>query len=88
MPPSVDTSIPATMPPTSEAVPVMVTAVPSLMLAPPLGEVMTAVGAVWSVEDWASTKLACSVCGVTPMSANRLTMDCCTALLTGAVMPW
>ena len=53
--------MPATRPPTSEAVPVMVTVWPWLMLVPPVGEVITAVGAVWSVEAWASTRLACSV---------------------------
>ena len=79
--------MPATRPPTSAAVPVMVTVWPWLTLVPPVGEVMTAVGEVWSLEAWASTRLACSVCGVTPMSANRLTMDCCTAGLTGAVRP-
>src|SRR6516164_2573471 len=56
-----------------------------MTLVPPDGEVITAVGGVWSLEAWASTRLACRVPGWTPMSANRLTMACCTAALTGAV---
>src|SRR5262245_46789586 len=79
--------MPATRPPTSEAVPVMVTVGPWMTLLPPDGEVITAVGEVWSLEAWASTRLACRVPGWTPISANRLTMDCCTAALTGAVRP-
>ena len=51
MPPSVETSTPATTPVELLAVPVIVVAVPSLKLAPPVGEVIDEVGGVVLV-DW------------------------------------
>ena len=39
---------------------------------------MTEVGAVWSVEAVAGMSPDCSVPGWMPMSANKLTIACCT----------
>ncbi len=76
-PPSADTSTPPTCPPTSLAVPVTVTCVPSTGWAPPAGEVMMAVGGVVSVDAVAGCSPAIRVAGCTPMSANRFTVACC-----------
>src|SRR6266566_8853030 len=78
LPPSVDTSTPATTPPpASPAVPVIVTVVPSEMLAPAAGDVIVDVGAVVSVDAVAAVSPEISVEGCAPMSANRLTVTCC-----------
>src|SRR5208337_1035516 len=78
---SVDTSMPATTPPTSVAVPWIVTLVPVGMAAPATGEVMTETGGVVSVEAVALVRPDCSVTGWTPMSANRFTVACFIAVL-------
>ena len=83
VPPSVDTSTPPTRPPTSAAVPAMLTCVPLVNVEPPAGEVMVAVGAVVSVDAVAATMPDWSVAGCTPMSANRLTVACCMFASTG-----
>src|SRR5262245_22897677 len=77
VPPSTDTSTPATTPPTSLAVPVTVTFDPTGTVAPAAGEVMVEVGAVWSVEVVGLTSPAWSVWGRAPMSASMLAVACC-----------
>ena len=53
VPPSVETSTPATTPPpASVAVPLMVTAEPSDKVAPDDGDVIVEVGGVVSVDAW------------------------------------
>jgi hypothetical protein len=76
-PPSADTSTPPTCPPTSLAVPVTATCVPSTGCAPAAGEVMLAVGGVVSADAVAGCNPAIRVAGCTPMSANRFTVACC-----------
>ena len=61
----------------------IVTGVPLCRAAPAVGEVMTEVGGVWSVEAVAATSPDWSVAGWTPMSANRFTVACC--MLTSAL---
>ena len=57
LPPSVDTSTPATTPPpASAAVPEIVTWLPSCSVAPVVGELITEVGAVVSVEALVGTR--------------------------------
>ncbi len=58
-----DTSTPATTPPESDALPLIVTAVPSVRFAPAAGDVMCDVGAVVSVERLAATRPDMSVAG-------------------------
>ena len=78
VPPSVDTSTPATTPPpVSLAVPVTVTTVPSGVVDPAVGEVIVDVGGVVSVDADAATSPASSVAGWAPMSASRFTVACC-----------
>src|SRR6266516_473556 len=72
-PPSVDTSTPATNPPTSAAVPCAVTCAP-LATEPPVGEVIAAVGATRSVETLAALSPLTNVLGCACMSARRLTI--------------
>src|SRR5664279_2643210 len=76
-PPSVDTSTPATVPPESLAVPLIVTDVPSGTVPPGAGEVIVEVGAVVSVEAVAAWMPEIGVDGWAPMSANRFTVACC-----------
>src|SRR4051794_34086728 len=85
LPPSVETSTPATTPPASLAVPVIVVVAPSWRLAPFAGDVMVAVGAVLSVDLLAtlSPSAGSSANGCTPMSAKRLTVACCMLLSSG-----
>ena len=75
-PPSVETSTPATTPPTSLAVPETVLFTPSCSVAPFAGEVTVAVGAVVSVDLLASVRPLDSAKGCAPMSAKRLTVAC------------
>ncbi len=64
VPPSVETSTPATTPPpASVAVPVMVTGAPSEKVAPGDGEVIVEVGGVVSVDIVAAVSPAISVAG-------------------------
>jgi hypothetical protein len=84
VPPSVDTSTPPTCPPTSEAVPLIVTVLPLVMLASAAGEVTVEAGAVWSVEVVAAFRSLCNVSGWTFMSASRLIVAC-RMLGSGAV---
>src|SRR3954468_9461724 len=75
VPPSVDTSTPATTePPDALALPVTVTLVPSATVAPAAGAVMDDVGAVRLVDAVAAVSPARSVAGWAPMSARRLTV--------------
>ena len=73
-----ETSIPATTPPASLAVPEIVFAAPSWKVAPAAGEEIDAVGAVVSVDLVAVVRprLGSSAKGCTPMSANRFTVAC------------
>jgi hypothetical protein len=73
VPPSVETSTPATTPPpVSAAVPRSVTRSPSPTVAG--GSVIAAAGAVLSADGEAATSPGCSVAACAPMSANRLTV--------------
>src|ERR1700730_13182383 len=81
VPPSVDTSTPATTPPpASPAVPLMVTAAPSVRLAPEAGELICELGGVVSVDGLAATRPPSRLNGWAPMSAKRLTVACCIVL--------
>src|SRR6185295_5252696 len=73
VPPSVETSTPATWPPLSDAVPEIVTFWPSLTVE---GTLRVEVGAVVSVEAEAPVRSDCIVAGWAPMSANRFTVAC------------
>src|SRR4051812_26472025 len=76
VPPSVETSTPATdPPPVSVAVPVSVTFAPSATVAG--GFVIVDVGAVESVDGDAATRPVCSVVGWAARSARTLTVACC-----------
>ncbi len=87
LPPSRDTSTPATTPPPkSVAVPVTVTGLPLRNVLPLAGAVMVEAGGVVSVEAVAATSPDCSEPGCTPMSANRLTVACWR--LTSVWLPW
>ena len=88
VPPSVETSTPATTPPTSLAVPEIVVLAPSWRLAPFAGEAMLAVGFVVSVDFVAVLRPSAgsSANGWTPMSANRLTVACCMFLSGGLLL--
>ena len=84
LPPSVETSTPATTPPpASAAVPLMVTGAPSEKVAPGDGEVIAEVGGVVSVEGVAAVSPAISVAGCALMSARTFTVACCMAGSTG-----
>src|SRR6185503_4408117 len=83
VPPSTDTSTPATTPPLSDAVPVMVMRSPLPTVPPLAGEVTTDVGANTS-DDLADaisgrdgSAPICSEPGCAPKSANRLMVACC-----------
>ena len=80
-----ETSTPATTPPVSAAVPLMVILAPSPTVAPPAGEVIVEVGAVVSVDAVAAVSPEISAYGCTPMSANRFTVACC--MLRSGVPP-
>src|SRR5215472_12375843 len=71
-PPSTETSTPATTPPTSVAVPVMVTGVPTCA---PVRELIPEVGGAVSVEAVAASNPACKLPGWSPISARRFTVD-------------
>ena len=58
-------------------VPVIAVDSPFLRDLPWVGEVMVVVGAVWSVDSVASTRLLCRVEGCAPISASRFTVACC-----------
>jgi hypothetical protein len=77
VPPSVDTSTPATWPPVSAAVPDSTTLVPLVTEVLAAGAEMVTVGAVVSVDALAANRPLISVAGCTPMSANRLMTSCC-----------
>src|SRR5450755_4697730 len=78
VPPSVETSTPATTPPpASAAVPVMVTLLPSAMVAPAAGELIVELGGVVSLDAVVAVNPGSSVAGCAPMSASRLTVACC-----------
>src|SRR5207244_4015768 len=78
VPPSVETSTPATTPPPeSLAVPWMVTVEASARLAPGAGEVMFDVGGVVSNDGDALTRPEMRANGWAPMSAKRFTVACC-----------
>src|SRR5215470_19852646 len=81
VPPSVETSTPATTPPPASAAdPLIVTAAPSDSVAPEDGDVIVEVGAVVSADAVAAVSPDISVAGCTfPMSANRFTVACCMA---------
>ena len=83
VPPSVETSTPPTLPPTSVAAPVTTTLLPGATDEPWVGDVIVAVARVLSVDLEADTSPAPSVDGCTPMSANRLTVACCAATSAG-----
>ena len=70
-------------PPTSLAVPLIVTAVPLPTIASSSGAVMAAVGGVVSVDADARTSPSCSVAGCASMSASRLTVACCMRASVG-----
>lgn len=74
-------------PPKSCAVPVMVTRCPSTKLAPMIGELIDEVGFNASVDWVARIRLASSVVGWMPMSANMLTIACCTLGSVGVSGP-
>ncbi len=84
-PPSTDTSMPATIPPPSLAVPDIVTALPDCTVAPEVGELMEEIGGLTSVEAEAGINPDCSVAGCTPISARRFTVACCMAGLAAAL---
>jgi hypothetical protein len=84
VPPSVETSTPATRPPLSAAVPETVICAPLAAVAPVAGEVMFTVGAAESVEAEAAERVAIRVVGCTPMSANRFRVACWIRTSTGA----
>lgn len=86
-PPSVDTSTPATRPPTSVAVPLTVTSDPLATEVAGAGEVIVALGAVVSVDAVGRTSPLISVAGCTPMSAKRLTVACCIRGSAGSCGP-
>src|SRR5215831_17757626 len=74
-PPSTETSTPATTPPTSVAVPVTVTGVPTCA---PAGGLMPELGGAVSVEAVAGSNPDCRLPGWQPISAKRFTVACCT----------
>ena len=76
-PPSVETSMPATWPPASLAVPEIVTVEPSAIAAPADGLEMVELGAVVSVLCETAVRPLISVVAGTPMSAKRFTVACC-----------
>src|SRR6185436_11353078 len=90
VPPSTDSSTPATMPPPlSVAVPVMTTRSPLPTLLPPAGEPTVATGAMRSEDlpmatsGFDGSAPACSDAGCAPISANRLIVACCIAWSAG-----
>src|SRR5439155_26001038 len=76
VPPSTETSTPATMPSVSDAVPLITTSVWPRNVDPLTGEPIVDVGAWLSVDTVAATRPPVRVAGCTPMSANRLTVAC------------
>src|SRR5215831_962521 len=82
-PPSTETSTPATTPPTSLAVPVTVTGVPTCA---PVTGLMPEVGGAVSVEAVAASNPACKLPGWSPISAKRFTVACWT-LTSGVEEP-
>ncbi len=77
VPPSVETSTPATVPPVSLAVPEIVTRDPSLTTVSCAGAEMVELGAVVSVDGEAAVRPLISVVACAPMSAKRFTVACC-----------
>jgi len=78
-PPSIEISIAPTCPPTSVAVPVMLTGVPLGTEAPLAGAVMVEIGAVMSVDCVAPTRgppAGRATPGCAPISARRLIVAC------------
>ena len=59
--------------------PVIVTVLPFVNVAPADGEVIVEIGGVWSVDCVAAVRSDSSVADCTPMSASRLTVACCIA---------
>ena len=87
-PPSADTSTPATTPPPeSVAVPLIVTVLPLLRVAPADGEVIVEVGGAVSAGAVPATRPDISVAGCAPISASRLTVACCMAGSVGVCVP-
>src|SRR6266550_2254977 len=82
-PPSTDTSTPATAPPGSPALPLIVKAEPTPTVAPPMGDAIVDAGGVVSDDPTAGMRPASIVVGCTPMSAKRLIVACCMAGLAG-----
>ena len=79
-PPSTETSTPATTPPPmSVAVPLTTTSSPCGNVAPSAGDTIVELGGPMSSDAVAAISGACSEAGCTPMSANRLTVACCTS---------
>ncbi len=78
LPPSVEISTPATRPPVSAAVPVMVTPWFCGKLAPLAGDVIVAVGGVTSVEGSPGLKGGTRVPAAIPISPKRFNIACFT----------
>ena len=76
LPPSSETSTPATRPPTSLAVPLMVTIDPLVNVAPEVGDVIVDVGAIVSVDLVAGVNVGSRVRGWALWSARMLTVAC------------
>src|SRR5688572_1657926 len=76
LPPSVETSMPATTPPTSLAVPLITTEFCGTF-APEAGVVIVTVGAVLSLDALCADSPGCRLAGCTFMSANWFTVACC-----------
>ena len=84
MPPSTDTSTPATTPPASPAVPLIDTRLPLPTEAPAAGDAMAEEGAIvsnvmFAWRGFVASAPVCSDAGCAPMSASRFTVACCTA---------
>src|SRR6185295_18938347 len=79
---STETSTAATTPPTSLAVPVIVTGLPLWACAPIVGDVITEIGAITSLDGIVAIRgrfgsaPVCSVAGAAPMSASRVIVAC------------
>ncbi len=85
VPPSVETSTPATTSPGAlvVAVPVIVEGAPSGSEASFVGLVMTELGGVVLEDSAPGTRPDMRVAGCTPIMANRFTTNCCMFLSAG-----
>ena len=86
-PPSSETSIAATAPPTSVAVPPMRNPFPTVAGAPAVGDRMVATGRVVSVDAVGIVRPAIRLVGVAPRSASTLRVACCMRR-SGIEPPW